>query len=258
MQDIDFTKNFDRALICFKEKGKTIEGVFDLLLRGGGGYQDHVYIENWSDLDLSIIVYDVNETVLSQYRWLYDEVKKVFPYKLSLALVTYQDFISPFHHHGMKPIYYNALLKNSISLLRETSQLREDINLKIQQFDCMANVAYLIYDLKSRWLTLDLEKEEALRECLCHAAKRAKHIIRNSIFIITGDISEEIPAEVFRKLFPKEDENFPQKLKKYKLEFANYISCDKKQIQKEILLILTTVERIYKMLMDVYLPQKNF
>lgn len=254
MSQTEYRKIFEKALACFTEKGKTVEGVFDLLLRGGGTHEDHFYVENWSDLDLSLIVFKINENVLLQYRWLYNEIKEIFPYKLSLTLVTYLDFMSPSHHHGIKPIYYNELLKNSISLLQNKSSRKEIVESKMQQFDCLANIAYLTHDLKNRWLILDFNSNQALIEYLCHAAKRAKHIIRNSIFIMTGIINEEIDLNVFQQVFPKEKREFPERLKRYKLEFSEYAKNkdNKKHLQTEILYILSTLESIHEYLKETH------
>lgn len=251
MSQTNFKKTFEQAIECFTEKGKTIKGVYDLLLRGGVVHEDHIYIEHWSDLDLSLIVFQINKTILLQHRWLYNEIKTIFPYKLSLTLVTYGDFLSPFHHHGIKPIYYNKILQNSVSLLRNKAPFKETVSLQEQQLDCLANISYLIHDLKNKWLILDLNSNKDLHEYLCHAVKRTKHTIRNSLFVIEGIIEEEINENMFQKIFPKENVNFLQRLKEYKLMFSECKS-DNKQLEEEILYILTTLESIHETLISIF------
>jgi hypothetical protein len=245
---------FDNALSVFENDGKQIDGVYDLLVRGGASKEEHMFVPNWSDLDLSIIVESVNSKILNQIQALYQKIKVFFPYKLSLTVVSKKDFFSKYHHHGIKPIYYSYQLAASISLLRGNVSVSNLIKLRDRQLDCLGNVAYLIHDLRSSFLKLDNTLE--LTSFFCHLLKRAKQLIRNSLFVLTGSEEEEIDLNLFKKYFPDVNPDFPLKLKKYKKEFNLYDSSD--EIKIHINNIFDILENIYAHLITYLETQSPF
>jgi len=230
----------DDAISLFIEDGKKIEGVYDLLARGGASKAEHTFIPNWSDLDLSIIVEKVDSKVLNQIQMLYQKIKKIFSYKLSITVVSKKDFFSRFHHHGIKPIYYSKQLAASISLLRDKAPVNRIVNLKELKLDCLANISYLIHELRSRFLNLD---DNELQSFLCHLLKRTKQFIRNSLFILAECENEEIDQDLFQEYFPNISSVFLIELKQYKINFNLYNSPT--QIKELINKVFDILENIY-------------
>lgn len=208
---------FQETIECFRMRAKELTGVYDVLIRGAVIQSQEQLIENWSDLDLSIIVEYIHYKNLEEIRGLYQELKENFPYKLSLTVVTRDDFFSSYHHHGMKPIYYGYQLRTSKHLSNENQVYR--LNDRFLKENCFSNIAYLIHDLRSRYLQLDLNNIEKLKEFLCHLVKRGKHITRNSIFVMTGYTSENICINQFIKCFPNANPEFPEDLNRIKVSY---------------------------------------
>jgi hypothetical protein len=252
----NYPQIFRKAIRLFIENGKNITGIYDLLLRGTAAQRNHIYIDDWSSLDLSIIVDCISDNVLNQYRQLYREINMIFPRKLSITLVTARDFFSSYHHHGIKPIYYNQLLKGSISLLQQSIENKNLPTLEHQRYDCLANVAYLMHDLLGGWLQVDLKSYSSLFHFFCYITKRAKHMIRNSLFIITGTVNEEIDPILFRKTFPNVNLAFPECLKIYRQYSEKNSKLDinkkfsKEDLKEKIILILVNLEKIRYILIN--------
>lgn len=238
---------FEKAVQHFIEEGRKIENVYDLLMRGGAAIENHLFIKNWSDLDLSVIVEKVNSKILNQTKFIHQSIKQIFPYKLTITVVSKNDFFSTYHHHGIKPTYYSYSLSSAISLLQKTSDRKHKLKLKDLQLDCISNISYLIHDLRTRNILLDINNKTILIEFFCHLIKRAKHIIRNAIFIMTGHVDEEIDIRLFKKCFPIIDNEFPNDLKKYKVEYENFYTTPEK-IKVHIEKIVDILEEIHERL----------
>jgi hypothetical protein len=233
-------KMIEKALSVFLEKGKEIEGVYDLLVRGGGANEESC-VENWSDLDLSVIVERIFVRVHNQVKDLYTEIKKVFPYKLSITFASKEDYLSPSHHHGIKPIHYTYHLPEARSLLKGMLPSYTPLSLEQQQIDCFYHTAYLIHELRKNYLHLEMEDSDKAAIFLRHLIKRAKHYIRDVLFILTGVSREEIDLDLFRKWFPELDPLFPDKLDKMKKRFPNL------NLEASIEGILETVEWMHEL-----------
>lgn len=236
---------FEKAIEYFLEEGKKIDGIYDLLVRGGNARNDHLFIENWSDLDLSVIIEKLNLKSLQQTKTLYQSIKIFFPYKLSITLVSKKDFFSPCHHHGIKPIYYQEILRSSISLLQKSIHTQNHLSSRDLQLDCFNNISYLIHDLRGKYLLLNNQDPWSVIEFFCHLIKRTKHLIRNTIFIITGHIDERINPELFQKHFPQIDKNFPDYLNLLKENFNAYLKSPEKTYDP-VEAIMNTAEIIYE------------
>lgn len=255
--DSDLTlmmKLFDEALKYFVEEGKHIEGVYDLLVRGGASKEAHSFVANWSDLDLSIILEKVDAKILKRVRELYQNIKEFFPYKLSVTIVSKEDFANSYHHHGIKPIYYSQQLQSSISLLRGKVTPPKELSLKILQLDCLANVSYLIHDLRSGFLKLE-DSLDHYQNFFCHLLKRAKQLVRNSIFVLTGEIAEEIDPLLFKKTFPDINPEFPKMLREYKMNFNQFDSIA--LIEKNMSIIFNVLEEVHHITVSGGIGEEN-
>ncbi|MCC5832073.1 MAG: hypothetical protein JJU12_03415 [Chlamydiales bacterium] len=235
-----------KALRIFQENGKEIEGVYDLLVRGGV-VKEKGCVENWSDLDLSVIVEHISFRVHNQVKSLYREIKQIFPYKLSITCVSKADYLSPVHHHGIKPIYYTYHLSQARSLLKGAFPSYAPLSLERQQIDCLYHTSYLIHELRKKYLILEMDNSADTEAFLYYAIKRAKHYIRDVLFVLTGVSSEEIDCALFEEWFPEINPLFPDKLYKMKNLFPN---LNKEASIEEI---LDTLERMH----DLFLVKRN-
>jgi hypothetical protein len=245
------TEVFNKAIQIFSSEGRKIEGIYDLLIRGSFPRKDACLIEHHSDLDTSVIVEEINVSVLKQVRFFYENIKKSFPYKLSITVVSKIDYLSSYHHHGIKPIYYSYLLDSTTSIIQNSSRNHSQISLDKLRLDCFSNIAYLIHDMRNKYLILNMEDKEATNEFFCHLIKRAKHLIRNAIFITTNHIDEEINNELFKKCFPTLDPFFPNHLKSYKINFEKITTSE--NVIEHIDLVLAQLEKIHEYLLTNYL-----
>src|SRR5579884_512766 len=91
--------------------------LYDILLRGSAIYDSNL-IDGWSDLDFTIIFFKIDPKILKQLNFIYQSLKTKYSFKISITIVTKKDFMSPIHNHGIKPLHYNAILENSISVLK--------------------------------------------------------------------------------------------------------------------------------------------
>lgn len=246
------TKNFSDALKIFSSEGRKIDGVYDLLIRGSGAKEKGDLVENYSDLDTSIVVQEVSIKVLKQIKFLYETIKESFPHKLSITVVSKKDYLNDYHHHGIKPIYYTYSLGSAVSLLHGTIVRDSRVSLATLQFDCFSNIAYLIHDIRSKYLALDLDDQEEVREFFCHLIKRSKHLIRNCIFIRTGHIDENIDQDLFKICFPEIDPAFLQHLKNYKINFEQITNAEK--VEDSINILLAVLEKVHGSLLSNYPP----
>ena len=254
-------KVFEEAIALFEIEGKKIQGVYDLLLRGGSAIKGHVYIDNWSDLDLSVIVEQISEKTLDSISDLYQKIKKIFPYKLSITLVTKKDFLNSYHHHGIKPIHYRMNLHNSsISLLQKKIFEISSPPYEMLKVDCFYHIGYLVHDLRLRRISLNRRDLKEMETFLIHLVKRTKHIIRDSIYLLEGYSEEEINKERFIRCFPDLDEDFPDFLKGCRIENVNpgnkriFI---KKCMNKVFHVIDHVYEKVFGEMMDFLVCQKN-
>lgn len=206
----------------FKENGQRVQGVYELLVRGSASADAPTSNEALSDLDLSIILEAITPKSLAEAKELYKSLKWLFSDKLSLTIVSREDFVGRFHYHGIKPLYYSYRLAKADFLLGTSPHPIDKPDLKALQKDCLSNIAYLIHDLRGRFLKLDEKSERDVHDCFMHLVKRSKHLIRNGIFIIRGHQSENIPLEKFIYCFPTLTENDLKFLESCKHKFHKY------------------------------------
>ncbi|MCL4380219.1 hypothetical protein M1466_01860 [Candidatus Dependentiae bacterium] len=183
--------------------------VYDLLLRGTAITEEQL-TEEWSDIDFSIIFNKITPSALNSVRHHYQYLSKKYPFKISVTLMSKEDYLSSCHYHGIKPLYYQKLLSSSRSIFKKDISCTSAVEEQFLRFDCYANVAYLMHELRSSFLKLDIQKDSQLRLFTLHLLRRTKHLIRNSIFIKTGYIDEEIDSILFSELFPEIDPNLIQ------------------------------------------------
>ena len=63
MELLEKSYDYSGSIRYFEEKGRMIAGVYDLLVRGSSKDSTHC-IAQWSDIDLSIIVEEINPSLL--------------------------------------------------------------------------------------------------------------------------------------------------------------------------------------------------
>ncbi|WP_010304329.1 NUDIX hydrolase [Candidatus Odyssella thessalonicensis] len=192
---------FSKAVEVFKSEGKFIPGIVDLLVRGTGATEESQF-DHLSDLDLSVIVKEVSANVLKKVSGVYNKIKEDFPYKLSITVVSQKEYISNYHHHGIKPLTYSySLPSTSKSLLGNLILQRNALSSHDFKLDTVANMSYLIHDLRQRRIKLNPKEQEHCHEFLAHITKRAKHFIRNALFLHTGQLKEEIDIAAYNEYF---------------------------------------------------------
>jgi hypothetical protein len=231
---------YEEAIKYFFQQGQKIKNVNDLIVRGSSRNIKKC-TPHWSDIDVSIIVQKIDIEVYDQVRNLYEEMREEFPFKLSITLVTKLDFLSYRHHHGTKPIYYSSILQNSGTYPGKRNHLKAH-NLEELKYDSFYNIVSLMHNLRAEDMRRGSDLS-ALQEFCCQLLKSSKHFVRNSVFIKTGQIQEQVSTKLFKSCFPGIDPTFPQKLKFFKKNWSQTIENPKElmQIREYILPILSDI-----------------
>lgn len=244
---------YDEAIAFFLQEGKEIEGVSDLIVRGSSRDVKNC-TPHWSDIDVSIITKKINIEAYDQVRNLYERMKKKFPFKVSITLISESDFLSNKHHHGIKPLYYNSILQNSKFLQDKIYQFK-DHSISELKYDCFCNIVYLMHNLRME----DMKRESelsALQEFCRQLLKSSHHLIRNSIFIKTGCIPKNVNVKSFKAYFPNIDYDFPQKLKSFKKDWPQIFENYNELIQIRTY-VLPIISEIYDQMVD-YFSKLNY
>ena len=100
---------YKRALNEFTKEAALINEVHDLLLRGGLAL-DSIRSDSSSDIDLTIILKKISLQNMRAISELNLNLKQKYPFKISITVVSLEDYSSKVHHHGIKPLYYNNIL----------------------------------------------------------------------------------------------------------------------------------------------------
>ena len=87
---------------------KAIDDIYDVLLRGTACDWESI-VPYWSDIDLTIILNQINYSSLSKLHKIYKDIPSKYDFKISLTFVTIDDYLNQYHHHGLKPLYYNTI-----------------------------------------------------------------------------------------------------------------------------------------------------
>jgi len=217
--------------------------LYDILLRGTSCEQESL-IENWSDIDITLVFYTITPELLRKINGIYKKLSDQYNFKISITIVTKKDFFSSAHHHGIKPLYYNKILSGAISLFNKEMPMW-NIDFEYLRFDCSSNLAYLIHELRSSYLKLDVENKKAVEKFALHLLKRTKHLIRNAIYIESGYIGEEINKELFTEIFPDLDFTIPNVFEFYKLNWGT-LNNSNDEINKIIHVVLHIAEQVYE------------
>lgn len=235
---------YKRALNEFTKEAALINEVHDLLLRGGLAL-DSIRSDSSSDIDLTIILKKISLQNMRAISELNLNLKQKYPFKISITVVSLEDYSSKVHHHGIKPLYYNNMLKNSISLLGKTIINYQNVKSYDYQLDCFCNIVYLVHELRKNFLAnLAINDIRILQNFQIHTIKRSKHIIRNAIYIMTGIISEKINPEQFNYLFPNNDIQF---LELIISKFTEDVVPSYENIMSNIEFIIREIEMIFNL-----------
>jgi hypothetical protein len=219
------------------EECKSIDDVYDVLLRGTSCDWKSI-VPYWSDIDLTVVLNQINHSSLSKLRKIYKDIPRKYEFKISLTFVTVDDYLNQYHHHGSKPLYYNIILNNAHSLYGRTYPDKLVHNTILTKYDCFLNLIYLIHDLRKRFLELNENNKGFF---LTHIIKRTKHLVRNSIFVITGYISEDINIEMCCTYFPSISPQFFDILQNFKNEYSQNMNQEDDMIS----FIFDNAEKIY-------------
>ncbi|MCB1181171.1 MAG: hypothetical protein KDK55_04005 [Chlamydiia bacterium] len=226
------------AIDFFFNEAEKIKKVHRLLLRGSGSHLTAT--RGWSDLDFSVILHEINYDRLCEIRNLYRQLIDLFPDKVSITVVSTQDFLSPLHHHGTKPIYYSNTLEGRPLFELKTHFISLEKALKL---DCTTNLAYLIHDLRRRFIVFN-DKED-IRTFVLHLLRRTRHMIRDSMYILTGKEVEDIKSADFQKIFPLMDSSFLNVLTETKIDWPT-ISTNSEKIEHLIIRAYSFIESFYE------------
>lgn len=175
------------------------ERISNIIIRGSRGKVESEF-DDWSDFDLTIVTEAVDARIMNIARKGYKSLCKRLGSKVSLTVVSMQDFKSRLHHHGIKPIYYSEEVRGDFLAKGRRVAGVGGLPRKMMRLDCFSNASYLIHDLRNRYLALD-NGMDGLREFAIHCAKRLKHFVRNCIFSITGRASPSILKPHYDRLF---------------------------------------------------------
>jgi len=140
----------------FYEKAKDLPGLYDLVLRGSGSKRNVLkpFVKDWSDLDLSIIVENINQEIRDKVRGIYLYLRKYTDIKITIILVDTKDFFSKYHYHGIKDLHYRHAFPTFESLYRKDINYgnRDVENLKVYKLSCYFYISYLIHDLRKQYI----------------------------------------------------------------------------------------------------------
>lgn len=235
--------SYQSAIQDCKTYFSQLSGLYDALLRGTGTEQENL-TESWSDIDLTIIFDGITPNLLRDVNTIHKILSDKYSFKISITIVTKKDFFAPIHHHGIKPLYYNQILSEAISLFDKGLP---SWNLSAEQlrFDCYANVAYLIHELRGSYLKLNLDDVKMAEKFALHLIKRTKHLIRNIIYIESGYIGEEINQEIFSKIFTHLDPDIPHIFEFYRQNWKS-LQRNSFELNKIIDYMLFIAEQVYE------------
>jgi len=104
-----------------------------------------------------------------------------------------------------QPGYYNHYLLNAVSLLGKGHPIKPIPDNIISRYNCFTNVVYLMHELRSRYLQLEPKEQQGFA---LHLLKRAKHLVRNAIYVLSGYSHEEIHLASAVNMFPQEEPDF--------------------------------------------------
>ncbi|MBI5345818.1 MAG: SAM-dependent chlorinase/fluorinase [Chlamydiae bacterium] len=212
-----------RAIESFTKKCRDIEGIFDVLLRGTSTDMELI-IENWSDIDFSVIVKESSQNVYQNIRQIANEIRTAFNFKISITLVALSDFIRKNHNHGIKPEYYTNFLDQSKSLFGKDTLTLRNYSHNYENtciMDCFHNIVYLVHDIRSKYLQINRENFSNFQELCRYILKRSQYVIINAIFVITKIFKPKIDILLFKKLFGEKHIDFAIRLLRIKEDWAN-------------------------------------
>ena len=237
--------SYSKIIDLFCILGEKIPGVYDLLVRGTFSTQKSA-ISDWSDLDFTVIVKEINMDVHHAISKLYQALSKNNDMKISVSLVDLEDLSGANHYHGMKPLYYSSRLIEARSvLIGDSGYLSKHYIFDIRmQLDCYTNIVYLMHDLRTQHMKLDGSMSAVSAFCK-HMAKRVKHLIRNAIYIRSGLISEQINPELLAKYFIMVDKKITIKLQYLKENWPD-IKTDLTKLLDSIDYLLQNAEIVHK------------
>lgn len=240
---LDCINLYKEALGDFILECKKINAIHDILLRGTSCNWDDI-VPFWSDIDLTVIADKINHSSVLKIRKFYALIQKKYSFKISLTLITLEDYKNKHHHHGLKPLYYNKILNDSHSLYGRSYPIKFIEDSKLTRYDSYLNLVYLIHDLRKSLLTLDDTKKTAFA---IHLLKRAKHLVRNSIFVLSGYIDEDINLNLVIQYFPNIDPFYINLLKTTKDSFF-YESRD--NLDDIIEYVFNETEKMYALMLQ--------
>jgi S-adenosylmethionine hydrolase len=206
----NYKKDYGKIVQKFVEGCREAPGIYDVILRGTA-VEECGFCDGWSDVDLSVVF---DKLTTQAYRVVRDCLSSIREdcgdsIKISVTLVDVNDFRREDHNHGIKPLYYSALLDDSlVSLLRNEPALREryhtvsskPVFLPYVVTDCFCNVVYLVHDIRMRYLNTDITDLEKYSRDALHIIRRSKYVVLNSYFVITGKIIERIDEETMKEI----------------------------------------------------------
>ena len=92
-------KDYVDSIKCFRDLvEKQVDSVNDVILRGTTPSENDI-VPGWSDVDFSIIVEKITPKILNQINLIYQKLKIMFDFKISITVVTQDDINNKFHHH---------------------------------------------------------------------------------------------------------------------------------------------------------------
>ncbi|NBT85210.1 MAG: hypothetical protein EBT45_01740 [Alphaproteobacteria bacterium] len=238
---------FSEAINDFIRLSKgNISDLHDLLIRGGLGKSLRQPRKGWSDIDLSIIVEKINSSVLKEVRDIYQLLKRKYSIKITITLVSRNDFLSKRHHHGMKPIFYSHYgLEQSISLFNNEIKFGDKVDERELRLDTISNVCYLIHDLRNRYMELE-NSTDAIATYAKHLMRRSNHLIKNCIYIKAGVLLEEdIDQDLLYRCFPSIPFKNIQLIEGYKASWET-IKNDRKELKRIIDVLQEINEEIFE------------
>lgn len=235
---------YKKAIDDFIILGGKIPKLDNLILRGTCIDQKDL-IEGWSDLDFSIVVRKLDYENIPEIKKLVQYLKRSNNFKISVTVVTSSDFNSPYHYHGMKPIYYSHEVKNDNNyinpgLLKIPMCFLENLLL----YDCITNLVYLIHDLRSQYFSCGDSSREVIIFTR-HIIKRSKFILKNAFFVMSQEISKDINISNFTQYFPQVTSDFLETINNSKYYWEDIIK-DQQRIQKIMSHAFEQVNYIYE------------
>lgn len=235
---------YQKAINDFVELGRTIPKLDNLVLRGTCIEQGDL-IEGWSDLDFSIIVRKLDRDNISEIKNFIQYLRSSNDFKISVTVVTSNDFNSRYHYHGMKPIYYSYEVRNE-KTLPESKFIKIPVCLEgnLLLYDCITNLAYLIHDLRSQYFNCGSSNEE-LSLFTRHLIKRSKFILKNAFFAMDQKVAQDISITKITHFFPEVTDNFLNIIKNTKYGWKS-ISEDREKLEEIMSHSFEQVNYIYE------------